>query len=361
MKPSPQSTVRARQAGFSLIELMVGLTIGMIAAIVIIQVMSVFEAQRRSTTGTADAQTNGGIALYSVSRELQMAGYPLTPATDSPLECTTVTSNVAGITTLSPVTITNGTATSSVPASDSITVRYGTSSLGGATAQITFWDAGNKRATVGSNLGCQLNDILVVISGSSCAITKATAVSAAGASPITVDLENATLAAQGANIACLGTWNEVTYSVDPTTNNLVRTANVNGAAGTATPNTVGIVNIQAQYGISGSVTSNQVTSWVSATGGTWAAPTVPNRNLIKAVRLAVIARNAKIEQEATTAACSSTTAANPAGLCAWDGSGGSAAPTVDLSPGNPSWNKYHYRVFGTIVPLRNVMWAKDTL
>ena len=359
MKPSPQSSVRARQAGFSLIELMVGLTIGMIAAIVIIQVMSVFEAQRRSTTGTADAQTNGGIALYSISRELQMAGYPLTPSTDSPLECTTVTSNVAGITTLTPVSITNGTATASVPASDSITIRYGTSSLGGATSQITAMVG--SAATVGSSLGCQANDIVVIISGSSCAITKATAATAAGVSPATITLDNTTLATVGANISCLGTWNEVTYAVDPTTSNLVRTANVNGVAGTATPNTVGIVNIQAQYGISGTTTSNQVTSWVSASGGTWAAPTVANRNLIKAVRLAVIARNAKIEQEATTAACSSTTAANPAGLCAWDGSGGSAAPTVDLSPGNPSWNKYHYRVFGTIVPLRNVMWAKDTL
>ena len=61
-----------REAGFTLVELMVGLTIGMLATVVIMQVLSVFEAQKRSTTGTADAQTNGGIALYTITRDLQM-------------------------------------------------------------------------------------------------------------------------------------------------------------------------------------------------------------------------------------------------------------------------------------------------
>jgi len=67
---------RSRQSGFSLVELMVGLAIGLLATIIIIQVMSVFDAQRRTTTGSADAQTNGGIALYSIARELKMAGLP---------------------------------------------------------------------------------------------------------------------------------------------------------------------------------------------------------------------------------------------------------------------------------------------
>src|SRR5262245_36237149 len=88
----------SRQAGLPLIELMVGMAIGMIATIIIVQVMSVFEAQKRQTTGSADAQTNGGIALYSIARELQMAGFGLLPVADSALECTTVTFGGLGIT-----------------------------------------------------------------------------------------------------------------------------------------------------------------------------------------------------------------------------------------------------------------------
>ena len=94
---------RFRQAGFTLIELMVGMAIGLLATIIIMQVMSLFEAQRRTTTGSADAQTNGGIALYSIAREVQMAGYGLLPITDSALECTThVTYGATGITGTQP-------------------------------------------------------------------------------------------------------------------------------------------------------------------------------------------------------------------------------------------------------------------
>lgn len=348
---------RAAAAGFSLMELMVGLAIGMIAMMVIIQVMSFFEAQRRTTSGSADAQTNGGIALYSIARDLQMGGYPLMATTDSPLECTAVTSNVAGIAAIGPAAVANGTSGAN-PASDSITIRFGTTLTGGAPTQIGL-PLGNP-VRVGSNLGCQANDITLIMSGTSCAISRATAVSAAGASPITVTLENTALAANGANLSCLGTWNEITYAVNPTTGTLDRTAVVNGVSST-TPMIAGIVNLQAQYGISATTTSNTIAQWVDASGATWAAPTVANRNRIKAIRVAVVARNAKLEPEVVSASCTAVDSASPGGVCAWEGSVASPAPAVDLSPGNANWNRYRYRVFETIVPLRNVIWSKDTL
>ena len=56
-----------KSRGFTLIELMIGMALGLLAVLIITQVMSLFEAQRRTTTGSADAQTNGGIALYSIA------------------------------------------------------------------------------------------------------------------------------------------------------------------------------------------------------------------------------------------------------------------------------------------------------
>ena len=116
------------QAGFSLVEIMIGLVIGMLASIVIMQVFSVFETQKRTTTGTADAQTNGSIALYTIGRELKMAGYPLMPVTNSPLECTALTINGAADATipnrLSPVAISDSVA-APVSVSDRIALRYG--------------------------------------------------------------------------------------------------------------------------------------------------------------------------------------------------------------------------------------------
>lgn len=341
-KPSP-----FHQAGFTLVEIMVGLAIGMLATMVIMQVISVFETQKRVTTGTADAQTNGGIALYNIGRELQIAGYPLMPVTDSPLECTTLTFGATGIADISPVTIADGVAASGVSASDTITLRYGNSLMGGVPTRITAMGAPTANdATIDNNFGCQAGDNTLVINGATCAISSASAV----AGTTTVTLADTTAAAVGANLACLGTWNEITYAVN--NGNLER----NGV-----PSVTGIVNLQAQYGVSAAANSNQVTQWVNASGGTWAAPAVADRNRIKAVRIAVVARNAKMESTAVTAACSSTTAAAPTGLCAWAGSVASPAPAIDLSAGDSDWLRYRYRVFETIIPLRNVIWSKDTL
>lgn len=332
------------QTGFTLVEIMVGLAIGMLATLVIMQVFSVFEAQKRVTTGTADAQTNGSIALYNIGRELQIAGYPLMPMDDSPLECTTLTFGATGITSISPVSITNGT-------SDTIALRYGNSLSGGIPTTITAMGAPTANdATVENNFGCQANDITLVTNGTTCAMSSASAVTGT----TTVTLADTTAATANATLACIGTWNEISYAA--TNGELTR----NGV-----PTVAGIINLQAQYGISATANSNQITQWVDAVdgqaSGNWGASlTVADRNRIKAVRIAVVARNPKLEAAAVTAACNSTTTATPSGLCAWAGNVASPAPMIDLSA-DANWQRYRYRVFETILPLRNMIWSKDTL
>jgi len=363
-------------AGFTLVEIMVGLAIGMLATLVILQVMSAFEAQKRTTTGSADAQTNGSIALYTIERELQMAGYPLLPVTDSPLECASLTiGGVAGSTDrLSPVTITDGAA----GASDTITLRYGTTATGGVPTQITLSPVASaataapaRDVTVAGSVGCAPNDKMLITNGTACtmsdvvAVPNTTTVTFADTTVATTAVTSAA-AVTGLNLACLGTWNEIAYRANG--GNLER-QNL-AASATFVPSVTGIVNIQAQYGISAAGLANtdsnfnRVTQWVDATTAAgWDAPTVTNRNRIKAVRIAVVARNEKMELTDVTTACTSTTAAAPTGLCAWAGSAASPAPTITLrnDPDGTSWRRYRYRVFETIIPLRNVIWAKSTL
>ncbi len=352
---------RLLQAGFTLVELMVGVAIGLLATVVIIQVMSVFDAQRRATTGSADAQTNGGIALHTISRELQMAGYPLFPATDSPLECTALTFGATGITSISPVTIADGAV------SDAITVRYGSSGMGGVPSQITATGP----IAVASTIGCAAGDITIVNTGPSCAMSSVTTVDSA----TTLTLQNTTGAVPGASLACLGRWNEFTYRVNA--GNLERCdlmtaiaagGNCNNTVPNANfvPTVAGVVNLQAQYGISATSASNQITQWVEPSGGTWAAPSVNDRKRIKAIRIAVVSRNDSMATGSVTTTCSSTTAAatppapETTGLCAWTGSTTSPAPAIDLTA-DVNWNRYRYRVFDTIIPLRNVIWSRETL
>lgn len=359
-----QKKNRQSQIGFSLVELMVGLAIGLLVTLVVTQTMGTFDTQSRSTTGSADAQTNGNMALFTIGRELKQAGFALMPSgeagvADSAYDCTALNLNTSGVGSIVPYAITDGVAVAGVSnASDTITIRYGNSPTGGGLTSLND-DATNIAAlrSVGSNLGCSVNDTAIIMSAGVCNLTRVTAVSnvAVLTDPQTVTLSDA-IGSSGNDFACLGPWTEVTYASDG--ESLTR----NGAAMIS-----GVVNIQAQYGISNAANVNQVNQWVEPTG-VWAAPSAANLKLIKAIRVAVVTRNPQIDKDAVTQQCSAENVVSPTGLCAWGAvlAGGaittnSNAPKLDLTQADANWNRYRYSVFETVIPLRNGIWAKDTL
>ncbi len=315
--------------GFTLVEIMIGLAIGMLATLVIIQVFSVFETQKRTTTGSGDAQTNGSIALHTIGSDLSQAGYGIMPGGTSLLRCAQLTiDGVPDATTpnrLTPVAITDGV-------SDSLTVRYGDTAFGGITTAILN-NVGNV-VTVNDNFSCAPSNTAVAITGTACNMASVSAVAATGVVPSTITLSTPVA---GTDIACLGTWNEITYTVNNATSKDAHLARAGDAF------MANIVNLQAQYGISATASSNLITGWVDATG-TWAAPSTLDRNRIKAIRVAIVARNPKMETGNVTNAVN-----------IWQNT-----TAVDLSA-DSNWQRYRYRVFETIIPLRNVIWAVSTL
>ena len=373
------------QKGFSLIELMVGLVIGLLATLVIMQVFATFEGQKRTTTGTADAQTSGSVGTFSLQRDAQLAGYglPLYDEDNTPLKCGTLNfdhDNNAGTPNIRivPIEITDGGVAAG--ASDIITIRYGTSASGGVATPIRSV-AGNV-VTVDANMACVNGDVVFAVTGgtgattSTCAVTMVNDPNLNVAPRTNINLNNIGTITTGYNLACLGAWTEITYQVNAN-NQLTRDVATNGTL-VATPLVDGIVNIQAQYGISSTPNNNQITRWVNATG-VWAAPpniigstsalcdaATSNRNCIKAVRVAIVARNGLLEKPpAVSTVCSSTTVANPTGVCAWDATSAnpinaSSAPTIDLS-NTANWDNYRYKVYESITPLRNVIWTRSRL
>ncbi len=354
------------QTGFSLAEILVGLVIGLLATLVIMQVFSVFEGQKRTTTGSADAQTNGSIALYTIDRELKMAGYGLLPATNSPLNCSTLTTGTPA--DLSPVVITDGGA--GAGASDTITIHYGSSDSGGGSSPITAVGLlGANDVTINDNMACHVGDVALIINGNVCTMTNVNGPTDIAVVPVastppnitSVTLASTANAIVGANVSCLGSWVTTVFRVNP--NYDPASAAINSQAyleRSGDPSVSDIVNIQAQYGISAVASSNQVTNWVDAAGATWAAPSVPDRNRIKAIHIAVVARNGLLEKGNVTGPCTTVKGTVNNGPCAWDDSNFDAAPAIDLS-NDPNWQRYRYRVFETIIPLRNMIWAKDSL
>jgi len=182
----------------------------------------------------------------------------------------------------------------------------------------------------------------MIVSQGICAMTKIRTVTATTKVTVAVDGGGkvAASAKSGASLFCLGNWSAVGYGV----NNAMLERN--GQASVAD-----IVNIQAQYGISDAANNNKVTAWVDATG-VWAAAglTVANRNRIKAVRVAVVARNGQLEKDAVTLNAP----------VAWPDEAGSPAPVIDLTT-IADWQRYRYRVYETIIPLRNIIWSRNVL
>jgi type IV pilus assembly protein PilW len=116
----------------------------------------------------------------------------------------------------------------------------------------------------------------------------------------------------------------------------------------------GIVNLQAEYGVDNGGSSPGATAGdgiISPSEWTSVQPTDPTRLL--AVRFAVLARSQQYEATAVTTVAPFW-ANDPVGhsftMFNVDG-------TADTSPGNANdWRRYRYRVYESIVPLRNMLW-----
>jgi type IV pilus assembly protein PilW len=367
-----------KQTGFSLIELMIGMVIGLIAALVITNVLTKYEQQKRSSTGSSDAQTNGAIALYNIQRDMESAGWGLPTFGDSLSPFLCPLSNVAANNTeinhdndagtpnigLSPVMITDNTGTN---ASDIISIRLGDTMKSGGEVKVT--NPGANILQVNNNIGCNVGDVAVVMREANpqlCQLTRVTAVSPPAALPFTVTLDATTAPAAvqiGDAVACLGAWNEHQYAIGDGTatggelNQLTRTGALSAAGmPVATPVAIvpDIVSIQARYGVTANLVDNIVVGYVDATGIFGPAMTRNNRNRIKSIQVAVVARSGLREPVAVSQAC---TGADPslARVCIWNN-----GTDVDLTA-LADWANYRYRVYETIIPLRNVMWSRKVI
>jgi type IV pilus assembly protein PilW len=137
-----------------------------------------------------------------------------------------------------------------------------------------------------------------------------------------------------------------------------------------TPATVAdnIVSLKAQYGFDTRAgAAFQPTAGLRV--GTWSATIIDadgsgvvgdagDYQRLAAVRLAVVARGKNVEHVAAGATCTSTSA-KPVVFAAAEPAGVTAVPlTVDVGVAGDSvdWRCYRYRVFETVVTLRNASW-----
>jgi hypothetical protein len=125
MKKNPDNMRIKANAGFSIVDIMVGMVIALLGVIIIFQVFSVSESIKRTTTSGGDALQNGASALFTLENSLKQAGYGIFSSTNLP----PLPADPAGT---APVAITAGATNTS----DSLVLTYRPSS--GANS----WDYG---------------------------------------------------------------------------------------------------------------------------------------------------------------------------------------------------------------------------
>jgi type IV pilus assembly protein PilW len=365
-----------RQLGISLIETMVGLTLGLMITLVITQVWGLFEGQKQRTVSSSSAQVNGALALTELEQDLRNAGAGLTDS--AAFNCVNVYSyyqsngtTVAPIPAYSggmpmvPVQITDGGT-----GSDTLTIKRSSDLLGAIPATLTqTMPSSSSELNLSATTGFSIGDVVLAVDAATgnCTVMLATQVQGAAMklqhNPGDTVTYNPTTSYQnsnawpafssGAEILKVGQLVSHSFTVNGS-NQLTLTDTSNPLTTTVSVLTADIVALQAQYGVA-PAGSQDVNAWVSATAATgWNTLDSGKVKRIKAIRLAVVARSSKREGTNVTFPCKdgTGTVVNANGPCVWSDS----EPVVNLSA-DPNWQKYRYRIYQTIIPLRNIIWA----
>lgn len=369
----PTASRRSRERGVTLVELMVGLTIGLLATLVITQVMSVSESQKRSTTSGSDAQLSGALALFAVERDVKMAGYGFS-STPNALGCA-ISATFGGAAVpdlpaeLVPVSITPGGA----GVSDTLRILASNKADFSVPLRVmppeykpndtTFW--------VASSRGVAQNDLMLAFVDETqpCMLFRVTAPppvshveipraddggwNAAGFPGIVVG--------QGSQLLNLGTLLDHTYQVDAGSAQFQR---VTFDTTTRTQNTMdlqaGIVLFKAMYGRDTVSTIAQLQAGLGRVDTyDYTTPATPEDwQRVLAVRLVLVARSGQFEREDVTTTNPLWDVGNATAVAGAAACGASQCVSLDVGAGvaGAEARRYRYKVYDTVVPLINMLW-----
>lgn len=390
---------RERLSGFGLVELMVAMVIGMLGIIVMMQVFSMFEGQKRTTTSGDDAITTGAIALHSLQRDIQKAGWGISDIAligctitgltvgggAIPLNPVTINPVAAGGTPLVPVgdnntdtlLVVSGNGNGTVEGDQFLSATSANATAYTVWAPIAFADPAPLDAFPMRVVATARNR-----NAGACALVADSVTAQPTASSVTLTVGGVgTAFASGDRLFMLGDRPVVrVYAIrggnltvcDWTASNCAA-AGSTGNASVWVPIANDIVSLRAQYGRDTAADDMDgiVDVW-DRTIPTTATPVSASatRNLeacaiarVGAVRVALVARSTQPERTLDWPALTQhVTPAAPV----WAGNdpaavaiSATAAAAVGFTlpspdPSWPTWQDFRYKVFQTVIPLRNI-------
>lgn len=358
---------RAGQRGVSLVELMVGVVLGLVVTLVVAQVMSFAEQQKRVTTGGSDAQVNGALALYTLQRELQMAGYGLTADRDA-LGCAIKARFGNGGTSfswsLAPVIITDG----SNGAPDQIDILSASRPFSVPLLVTTDHAKTGDRFIVRSSIGAAAGDMMIAVPQGHDPVTNwctaFTVSSLAGTNQLVhasgtggpwnqdggSSIMPATGYPAGSSLVNAGQLINRSFGISAAQALRQRTLNPSTAATDEQELFPQIVNLQAMYGkdTDGDGVVDSYDNTTPTTNAGW--------RQVLAVRLALVARSASYDKNEVTTAAPLWDVGTSASVAGASACGSSRCLTLKVD-GLADWKHYRYTVFDVVAPLRNVVWG----
>jgi len=339
------------QWGATLVDVMAGMVVALLAMVVVYQSLVLVQAMRRNTAAAADMDANGRLALSVLATQIANAGAGLASASRW-LDSCPATPDMA--TTLRPIHVLISDA-GAVDRADTVFVRqsFARSSpaplpfIGDALPGSNFRVGGigdistGDRVALLSRTGICLSSIVTNVTVGGPGVLDVAHTPVTVMLPVTSLLLNLGQAARPA-----------TTRFDVVSRTLRSTDVTNGDA--PNPLLSNLAHLKFQYGIDNDG-DGTLDTWVTAAAGTpWDAATLlsaPRSTLerIKAVRIGLIARTEQRER--------GQTAAYHWVLfdCELDDKSACPGRITGTIPA-PAGGGYRYRTFETIVPLRNVLW-----
>ncbi|MBL8412809.1 MAG: PilW family protein [Propionivibrio sp.] len=349
---------------------MVAMVIGLLGIIVMMQMFSVFEGQKRTTGGGDDAISSGAVSLYGAQRNIQQSGWGISSV--EVIGCT-VTGLVVGAAPipLIPVTINSPLITGQDANTDTLLIVSGNgngSVEGDTIASVPAANAYDVGRLTGFSAGPPPDRVVAVPQ------TRPAPCNLALTTVTGVVFPNVLVSAGFAGIVPgdklfnLGTAPTVrAYAVrnqnltvcDYTTSDCGLAAN-NGDTTVWVPVANNVVSLRAQYGRDNTDMAAAMDGVVDVWDQTRPVPAFPAGSntanacaLIRAsaVRIVLVARSSQPEKTADWPAL--TAHVTPAAPL-WAGSAAAAISLPDPDPTWPTGLDFRYKVFQTVVPLRNV-------
>lgn len=348
------------QRGLSLIEVLVGIAIGMIGILVIFQTLNVWDKYSRSSTSGSDAQTAGTLAVFNLERDLKQAGMGFATAAMPVMGCTV--NSAVGAFALAPIEIASAPVAGVIAGTDYIEVLHGNSAIFVTTEEFTASTSDTK--TLKRRGGFRVGDRVVVAGNSSasaasadCDLVQITAASA----PDGLTVEHATSVALNAS-GTVGTYSGGTvYNLGPGpqrnfwsigTDNVLRVRNrFTNVESVVAEN---VVDLKAEYGID--LNDDRK---ITETPDEWTTTPPTDWTKVFAVRIAILVRGRQYEKDldapsAAASAAPPTWFGNDFAMRNVNNTADSFAPG-DRDPNN--WRNYRYRVYERVIPLRNMIWG----